>query len=138
MKIEQATCKAVIYKATADHESKFEYVDAMKEVMKERGHEELFFMILYLVQTSFDWDADEGDEEVMAENLEIRYSMLSTAIMAYSAMLAAQEVDELNQQFAEDTGDIRGQRPDSLLDLSGRGGIQNRAPPAGLTDEPGD
>jgi len=108
MRIEQATCKAVIYKATADHESKIEFVHAMKKVMEDRGHEELFSMILYLVQTSFDWDADEGDEEVMTENLEIRYSMLSTAIMAYSAMFAAQEVDELNQQFTEAAPDPAG------------------------------
>jgi hypothetical protein len=48
----------------------------------------------------FVWDdVDEATSEMC---LNIRYGMCASALMTYAAMVAAQEVAELNELYAED------------------------------------
>lgn len=96
MRIERATCQALLAKTMVEHKSIVDYVDTMTNVMENRGHDEVLAMVTYFVEEIVDWDEDEIDGQA---RLNMRYGMIATAMMGYSVTLAAKEVRELNKLY---------------------------------------
>jgi hypothetical protein len=99
MDISSEVCQVVAHKALNDYKNVREYVESVHAKMEERGHLPVFNLAMQFIQEFMEVTGEE-DEDFQIMLLHARNFGLAAACMAYECMFAAQEVQELNEQFA--------------------------------------
>jgi hypothetical protein len=99
MDISNEVCQVVAHKALNDHKDVGAYVESIHAKMEERGHLPVFNLSVQFIREFLE-ATGEDDEDLQIMLLHARNFGLAAACMAYECMLAAQEVQELNEQFA--------------------------------------
>ena len=99
MDISHEVCQVVAHKAMNDYRNVGEYVESVHAKMEENGHLAVFNLAIQFIREFMEVteDADEGLQTML---LHARNFGLAAACMAYESVIAAQEVQELNEQFA--------------------------------------
>ena len=97
--ISRETIMAVLDKATTANDSLEGYSLSMEDVLKDRGHEELYTMMLTLISEAMPISKELIHEEKITL-LGYRFVALATALATYSVVIASQEAAALDEQFA--------------------------------------
>ena len=99
MDISPEVCRVVVHKALNDYDDAVAYAESVHAKMEERGHLPVFNLSVQFLREFLE-ATEEDDEHLQIMLLHARNFGLAAACMAYECMLAAQEVQELNEQFA--------------------------------------
>ena len=99
MDVSHEVCQVVAHKALNDYKDVGEYVEYVHAKMEERGHLPVFNLAIQFIQEFMEVTGEE-DEDFQIMLLHARNFALASACMAYESMFAAQEVHDLNEQFA--------------------------------------
>jgi hypothetical protein len=99
MDISPEICQVVAHKALNDYKNVGEYVESVHAKMEERGHLPVFNLAIQFIGEFLE-ATGEDDEDLQIMLLYARNFALAATCMAYESMFAAQEVHDLNEQFA--------------------------------------
>jgi hypothetical protein len=99
MEMPREICEVVAHKALSDHKDVGAYVASVHAKVQEHGHEPVFNLAVQLLREFLEY-AEDDSEDTKIMLLHARNFGLAAACMVYESMVAAQEVQELNQQPA--------------------------------------